>query len=233
MSAGRAVASSAARLAAVSAAVMPVSRDHGTSRVRPRPSVRRARSTSAETISQPACEGAIATSLMRTGDVALAVDGRAVEQLAEHAQLAGLLLVAAQVEAGAGELDPGRRDRRDAARADEDRLAADRDEQPGEARRRAREHRHDDVVHAPDALARRVVDRQAAQLRREHPHGRITALSSPSRGARPAPRAQRLDHVGQRELVREQRAIDDAARSSSAERGAHVARPVVEASRAA
>ena len=41
---------------------------------------------------------------------------RAVEQLAEHAQLARLLLVAAQVEAGARELDPGRGDRVDRCR---------------------------------------------------------------------------------------------------------------------
>ena len=88
---------------------MPVSRAHGTSRVRPRPSARLASSTSAETISQPACEGAIATSLMRTGALPSRSIGRAVEQLAEHAQLAGLLLVAAQVEARAGELDPGSR----------------------------------------------------------------------------------------------------------------------------
>ena len=70
--------------------------------------------------------------------VALAVDGGAVEQLAEHAQLAGLLLVAPQVEARARELDARRGDRVDAARADEDRLAPDRDEQAREPRRRAR-----------------------------------------------------------------------------------------------
>ena len=114
------------------------------------------------------------------------------------------------------------------AGADEDRLAADRDEQPGEAGRAAREHRHDDVVHAPDALARRVVDRQAAQLRREHPHGRITALSSPSRGARPAPRRKRLDDVGERELVREQARDRRCGALEQAERRAHVARTVVE-----
>ena len=114
------------------------------------------------------------------------------------------------------------------AGADEDRLAADRDEQPGEPRRAAREHRHDDVAHAPDALAGRVVDRQAAQLRREHPHGRITALSSPSRGARPAPRRSGSTTSASANSCVSTRAMDDAARSSRRERGAHVARAVME-----
>jgi len=152
---------------------MPVSRDQGSSRVRPR----RARAWPGERrpTRSPSPHGRGDRDVVDAhGHVTLTVDGGAVEQLAEHAQLARLLLVAAKVEARARELDPGRGDRIDAARADEDRLAADRDEQAREPRRATWQHRHDDVVHAADALSRRVVDRQTAQLRREHPHGRIT-----------------------------------------------------------
>ena len=116
----------------------------------------------------------------------------------------------------------------DAARADEDRLAPDRDEQAREARRRARQHRHDDVVHAPDALAQRVVDRQPAQLRGEHLHGRITAFSSPSRGARPAPRLSGSTTSASANSCVSSCVIDDARALEQAERRAHVARPVVE-----
>ncbi len=123
---------------------------------------------------------------------------------------------------------PGGGDGGDAARSDEDRLAPDRDEQSGEARRGPREHRDHDVVHAPDALAQGIVDRQAAQLRREHPHGRITALSRPSRGARPGRALQRLDDVGERELVGQQARDRRRRAPEQVERGAHVARPVVE-----
>ena len=99
---------------------------------------------------------------------------------------------------------------------------------PVSARRRARQHRHDDVVHAPDALARGVVDRQPAQLRGEHLHGRITALSSPSRGARPAPRSSGSTTSASANSCVSSFAIDDAARSSSASAARTSRGPVVE-----